>query len=66
MSKVESLVGGWNDRVVDIEEHLLPFYRLLLANGAKKARIEALSDDHEFSETRDQLVQLIVHWLREE
>jgi hypothetical protein len=66
MSKVKGLMGGWNDRVVDLEEHLLPFHRLLLANGAKKARIEANPDDHEFSETRDQLVQLIVHWLREE
>jgi pimeloyl-ACP methyl ester carboxylesterase len=60
------LIGGWNDSVVAIEDHLLPFYRLLLEKGAKKARIEALPDDHDFSETRNQLVHLIVNWLREE
>jgi dienelactone hydrolase len=59
------LVGGWNDSVIGIEEHLLPFYRILAANGAKKVRIAALPDDHEFSSSRDQLVRLIVDWLRE-
>jgi hypothetical protein len=50
----------WNECVVAIEEHLLPFYRLLVQNGAQKARIEALADDHGFSGSRERLVQVIV------
>jgi uncharacterized protein len=59
------LLGGWDDSVVAIEEHLLPFYRQLKENGAGKARIEVLQDDHEFIQTRDKLVGLIVKWLGE-
>jgi len=46
-----------------IEDHILPFYRLLVENGAKKVRIEAFQDNHEFSASKDRLVQVILNWL---
>jgi dienelactone hydrolase len=57
------LIGGWDDRVVAIEDHILPLYRLLAKNGAK-VRIEAFQDDHEFYKNKDRLVQVIVNWLK--
>lgn len=58
------LIGGWDDRVVAIEDHILPLYRSLVEKGTN-VRIEAFQDDHEFSESKDQLVQVIVNWLSE-
>ena len=57
------LVGAWDDEVSPIEDHLLPFYRLLVEHGAQNVSIQAFQDDHEFSASREQLVQLIVSWL---
>jgi len=58
------LIGGWNDRITAIEDHILPFYRHLVKNGAAKAKIRAVYDDHEFSNSKDQLVEIIIDWLR--
>jgi alpha/beta superfamily hydrolase len=60
------LIGGWDDQVIRIEDHMIPFYRSLVENEAKKVRIEAVQDDHEFSKRKDQLVQIIFDWLNEE
>lgn len=57
------LVGGWDDSVIALEDHLLPFYRTLLRNGAGEVRIEAIQDDHEFPNSRDRLVEIIIEWL---
>jgi dienelactone hydrolase len=59
------LIGGWDDHVIKIEDHMIPFYRSLVESGAKKVRIEAFQDDHEFSKSKDQLVQIILDWLHE-
>ena len=58
------LIGGWDDRVAAIEDHMLPWYRSLVEQGAT-VRIEAFQDGHEFSESKDQLVQVISSWLKE-
>ena len=58
------LIGGWDDGVSAIEDHILPFYRLLSEQGTS-VRIEAFQDDHEFSESRDRLAQVILSWLSE-
>jgi pimeloyl-ACP methyl ester carboxylesterase len=58
------LIGGWDDGVVPIEDHILPLYRSLAEKGAKVS-IKAYQDDHEFSESKDQIVELIIKWLHE-
>jgi hypothetical protein len=58
------LIAGWNDDLTTIEEHTLPFYRALRVSGADRVRIEAIQDDHEFAGSKDQIVQILVNWLR--
>jgi cephalosporin-C deacetylase-like acetyl esterase len=58
------LIGGWEDKISLIEEHLIPLYRTLIKIGNKRVRIEALKTDHEFSNCRDRLVEIIVEWIR--
>jgi dienelactone hydrolase len=57
------LLGAWDDEISPIEDHLLPLYRCLTSQRIK-SRIAAFQDDHEFSKSKDQLVQEIIHWLR--
>jgi hypothetical protein len=60
------LIGGWEDGVVPVEDNLLPFYRALVSNGAQKVSIEVLQDDHEFSKSKDMLVEIISDWFHAE
>ena len=60
------LIDGWDDEMAPIEEHTLPFYRTLVENGAKDIRIEAVQDGHEFINSQDQIVQIILRWLKRE
>ena len=58
------LIGGWDDPISPIEHHLIPFYRSLVENGNNQVRIEALDTDHEFSNCRNELVELIYDWIQ--
>jgi hypothetical protein len=60
------LIGGWDDSVNSIEDYILPFYRALVKNDAINDKIEAIQDDHEFLNSRDRLVEIIVDWLSRE
>jgi uncharacterized protein len=57
------LLGAREDEVSAATEYLLPFQELLRQNGASRARLEILPGDHEFSESQDQLVRLILEWM---
>jgi len=57
------LIGGWDDDLSPIEEHTLPFYRSLVKNDPGKVRIEAVQDGHEFSNSKNEIVQIILGWL---
>jgi len=58
------LVGGWNDEISAIEDHILLLYRSL--STQIKVGIEAFQDDHEFSQSKDKITQVIVNWLKNE
>ena len=58
------LIGGWNDEISAIEDHLIPFYRALVTHGNPRVQIEALNTDHEFSNCKSQLVEIIVEWIK--
>ncbi len=60
------LIGGWDDDLSPIEEHTLPFFRFLVKNDVKSVRIEAVQDGHEFSNSKNEIVQLIMNWLMKE
>ncbi len=59
------LIGGWEDELVSLEDHLIPFYRALVRHGAENVRIETIQDDHAFTKHQAQLVRIIVEWLSE-
>ncbi|HSG44535.1 MAG TPA: hypothetical protein VLA72_15410 [Anaerolineales bacterium] len=59
------LIGGWDDEISAIEDHILPVYRSLSKQGIKVS-IEAFQDDHEFSQSKDKITQVIANWLKEE
>lgn len=57
------LIGGWQDTIVPMAEHILPFHRALVESGAHRARLVTFDDDHEFLESQDQLVAVLLNWL---
>jgi len=57
------LIGGWQDRSIQLEEHILPLYRALQKNNATKLKIHVFDTDHSFKNVRDQLGDLIVNWI---
>jgi len=58
------LIGGWDDNRISLENHLLPLYRALKNENAKKVRITALQDNHSFSNSSEQLARIIAEWIR--
>ena len=57
------LIGGWDDHNVSIENIILPLYRAL-RDEAKTVRIVAFQDDHSFKNSREELAQTIIEWIK--
>jgi len=57
------LFGGWLDRGVVIEDHILPLYRSLQRHGARHLQIYMLDDDHELRKVRAEIISTIIAWL---
>jgi len=58
------LIGGWQDQMATIEDHILPLYRALQRNGAESVRIKVFDTDHEFENVREEITNLIVSWIK--
>ena len=58
------LIGGWDDRGVSIENIILPLYRALKNENAKKVKITAVQDNHTFRNSREELAQTIIEWIK--
>jgi hypothetical protein len=60
------LTGGWLDRQTPLEDHILPFYRALLLNGAENLEIELFNDGHYFKNTKEKerLTTTIISWIK--
>lgn len=58
------LIGGWNDWNVSIENVVLPLYRALLKEGAKDVKITAFQDNHSFKNSRGEIAQVIIEWIK--
>ena len=58
------LIGGWNDMNVSIENVVLPLYRALIKEGAKNIKITAFPDNHSFKNSRDELAEVIIDWIK--
>lgn len=57
------LIGGWQDQAIRIEDHLLPLFRALQENKAKKLKAMIFDCGHSFAGVRDQLADSIIGWL---
>ena len=60
------LIGGWEDRVVTIDQFLLPFYRALKSAGATNVTFLVYHTDHDFSNTHQRLASDITEWILRE
>jgi len=58
------LICGWDDAQVTIDHFTLPLYRELKNEKAKNLKIVAFQDDHYFTNSRKELAQTIIDWLR--
>ncbi len=58
------IIGGWDDLNVSIENRILPLYRALIDAKAKNVKIYALQDDHSFRNSKEELAQIIIDWLK--
>ena len=58
------LIGGWNDHLVAIEDHTIPFYRALQKNNSQNVKIQIYDTDHYFTDFRERLYQDVLMWIR--
>jgi len=58
------LICGWDDAQVTIDHFTLPLYRELKNEKAKNLKIVAFQDDHYFTNSRKEVAQTIIDWLR--
>ena len=58
------LIGGWDDKQTTMEAFILPLYRSLQKENAKKLRIIAFQDNHYFEKSRSVLAESVIDWLK--
>ena len=58
------MFGGWQDKVVTVEDHVLPLYRSLQKQGAESTEIYVFDTDHSFENVREALRSKIILWLK--
>lgn len=58
------LVAGWDDNNASVENIVLPLYRALNKEKAQNVRIIAFQDDHSFRNSREELAQTIIEWIK--
>ena len=58
------LIGGWDDAQITIDRYILPLYRALKNEKAMNVKIVAFQDDHAFKNSRVELAQTIIGWIK--
>jgi len=58
------LLGGWKDKSVVLEEHILPLYRKLQELKAENVKIQVFDTNHSFKNVRDELTNTIENWIK--
>jgi hypothetical protein len=57
------IVRGWDDREVELEHQVLPFYRALRAVRATSVRVLSYQDDHALQRVRPDLAEAVFQWM---
>ncbi len=63
-NKAILIIGGWRDQENIVEHHILPLIRALQKHKAAQVQIEMFDADHSFTDSRTQLADRIVSWLK--
>lgn len=57
-------LGGWKDKAVVLEEHILPLYRKLQELKNENLQIYVFETDHGFGNVRNELQETIEKWIK--
>jgi len=60
------LIAGWDDNNASIENIVLPLYRELKKEKAERVKIIAFQDNHSFRNSRNELAQTIIEWIKKD
>lgn len=58
------IIGAWDDPMATIDQLILPLYRALKKDNAQNVSITAFQDNHSFRNSRPELAQTIVKWIK--
>jgi pimeloyl-ACP methyl ester carboxylesterase len=58
------IICGWDDPLSTIDQYILPFYRTLKKGNAKNVSIMAFQDNHSFRNSRQEVAQAIIKWIK--
>ena len=57
-------IGGWQDKNILLEEHILPLYRKLQELKSEKIQIQVFNTDHSFRNVKEELSETIEDWIK--
>lgn len=58
------LICGWDDVQTTVDQFILPLYRALQKENAKNVKIIAFQDDHYFKNSREEVAQKVIEWIK--
>jgi dipeptidyl aminopeptidase/acylaminoacyl peptidase len=58
------IICGWDDPLATIDQYILPLYRALKKDNAQNVSISAFQDDHFFRNSRPDVAQTIIKWIK--
>ncbi len=57
-------IGGWQDKNILLEDHILPLYRKLQELKSEKIQIQVFNTDHSFKNVKKELTETIEDWIK--
>jgi dipeptidyl aminopeptidase/acylaminoacyl peptidase len=58
------IIGAWDDTMATIDQLILPLYRALKKDNAQNVSISAFQDNHSFRNSRPEVAQTIIKWIK--
>jgi dienelactone hydrolase len=58
------IICGWDDPMATVDQYVLPLYRALRKDNAQNVSITAFQDNHFFRNSRPDVAQTIINWIK--
>ncbi len=58
------IICGWDDPLATVDQYILPLYRALKKDNAQNVSIAAFQDNHFFKNSRPNVAQTIINWIK--